>query len=141
MPSLQISLIYMIILLLTYNIISLKTDNAPPEYVKTSSFWFPILIFILPYLIFLAPAMVPTIYILHPPLPHHLYTMLHHPPPQVFLSKEVTVVKEDQQNLHACTIVVRDPDSDNLNNIIGYRTFRAVEVWTYIALCYCGDHL
>ena len=54
----QISVVYMIALLLFYNIMSLRTDNNPSENLVKSSFWAPILIFILPYVILLPPAVV-----------------------------------------------------------------------------------
>ncbi|KAL5257233.1 hypothetical protein ACHWQZ_G012244 [Mnemiopsis leidyi] len=95
----QISVVYMIALLLFYNIMSLRTDNNPSESLVKSSFWAPILIFILPYIVLLPPALV-------------------------FLADlDVTDIQEDKSNLHTCTIVV-DKNQDYFD---GYRGFRAVE--------------
>ncbi|KAL5257235.1 hypothetical protein ACHWQZ_G012244 [Mnemiopsis leidyi] len=89
----------MIALLLFYNIMSLRTDNNPSESLVKSSFWAPILIFILPYIVLLPPALV-------------------------FLADlDVTDIQEDKSNLHTCTIVV-DKNQDYFD---GYRGFRAVE--------------
>ncbi|XP_063674138.1 uncharacterized protein LOC134811291 isoform X2 [Bolinopsis microptera] len=93
----QISLTYMIALLLFYNIMALRTDNNPSKTLKTSSLWAPVVIFLLPYLILLPPALV-------------------------FLEDfGVTDIQEDRSNLHACTIVVTD-ESDGYQSFRAVET-------------------